>query len=138
MEQKTEMEIPALVTLRYFSQVCSRWRELAVGSPSLWAHVLNFNFLQQKVGGQHWGKEVILRSGTAHLHVRATNVGCGGGFLEQVFSRVGSLFNQPNPVLKPSSSISPGRTASFGPEFVLFANNGPLLRTLSARGLAHD
>ncbi|KDR81107.1 hypothetical protein GALMADRAFT_136160 [Galerina marginata CBS 339.88] len=69
MEHDTEGRIPALFTLRYTSQVCSRWRELTIGSPSLWARILNVNLLSQT--GTDWKEEVIRRTGTALLHVKA-------------------------------------------------------------------
>ncbi|KDR81092.1 hypothetical protein GALMADRAFT_136148 [Galerina marginata CBS 339.88] len=68
MEQNTEDETPALLTLWYTSQVCWRWREIAITSPKMWARILNLNLLSQT--GTNWKEVVIRRTGTALLYVR--------------------------------------------------------------------
>ncbi|KDR86150.1 hypothetical protein GALMADRAFT_132735 [Galerina marginata CBS 339.88] len=67
--QETEKGPHALQTLRRTSQVCSTWRELALGSSSLWASIFDLNSLAQNRG--EWRAEVFRRTGTAPLQIRA-------------------------------------------------------------------
>ncbi|KDR73290.1 hypothetical protein GALMADRAFT_158383 [Galerina marginata CBS 339.88] len=66
MECIAEHKVPAVHTLRHTSQVCSAWRDLTLSSPSLWARVINFDFLR----GEGWRKEVLNRTGRSPLSVR--------------------------------------------------------------------
>ncbi|KDR81100.1 hypothetical protein GALMADRAFT_136154 [Galerina marginata CBS 339.88] len=72
MKQSPEGQTPALLTLRQTSQVCSHWRELSISSSSLWARVLNLNFLSQT--RPDWREEVTRRAGTAALYIQASNL----------------------------------------------------------------
>lgn len=61
----------ALWDTRHASQVCHRWREIALGSPSLWSSLMDFDrFLWQKTDS--WAKEVLRRAGSASLWVSTT------------------------------------------------------------------
>ncbi|KAF8896797.1 hypothetical protein CPB84DRAFT_1212697 [Gymnopilus junonius] len=70
MDPKSDNDIPALHTLRHTSQVCGLWRTLSLGSPSLWARVINLGYLEQS---QEWRDEVVGRTGQADLDIIATH-----------------------------------------------------------------
>ncbi|KDR81091.1 hypothetical protein GALMADRAFT_241699 [Galerina marginata CBS 339.88] len=70
MDEISELLTPALLTLWYTSQVCSRWRQVAITSPEMWARVLNLNLFIQTT--TNWADEVIRRTGTALMHVSAS------------------------------------------------------------------
>ncbi|KAF8168767.1 hypothetical protein BJ912DRAFT_196338 [Pholiota molesta] len=57
----------ALHTVRRGSQVCRYWRHVILGSPSLWASVVNLTHLQQKT--EHWRDMVLRRAGGALLTI---------------------------------------------------------------------
>ncbi|KAF9557065.1 hypothetical protein CPC08DRAFT_776416 [Agrocybe pediades] len=59
----------SLITLRHVSQVCSKWREIVLSSPFIWANAIDFQYLRQK--GHMWREEVIRRTGKALLSVIA-------------------------------------------------------------------
>ncbi|KAF9558659.1 hypothetical protein CPC08DRAFT_709492 [Agrocybe pediades] len=64
---RSEPHSGGLVTARHCSQVCQEWRDIYLGSPSIWAKLIDLNNLCQK--GDNWRKEVISRSGQALLWV---------------------------------------------------------------------
>ncbi|KDR72284.1 hypothetical protein GALMADRAFT_143137 [Galerina marginata CBS 339.88] len=68
MELETEERVPALLTLRHTSQVCTDWRTLATGSPTLWARLLDLRLLLKASGA--WRDDVLRRTGTALLRVK--------------------------------------------------------------------
>jgi len=39
-----------LTTARHTSQVCASWRQLIIGSTSLWGSIFDLEFLNQKLG----------------------------------------------------------------------------------------
>ncbi|KDR84541.1 hypothetical protein GALMADRAFT_151399 [Galerina marginata CBS 339.88] len=148
-----EDTVPALRTLRYISQVCSNWRQLAVGSPSLWSRILDVNLLSQ---GADWRNEVIRRTGTALLDVKAQNydpslplaLNSLEWLLNAHWSRIRSLvlaldhlhfspdeepwfrlFERPAPSMEIFIFLGEFVTP---PTFVLFSNTAPSLRRLSA------
>jgi len=54
--------------IRLSSQVCRHWRNLILGSPSLWGRLLNLNDL---IGGSNeWRNEVLSQTKEAMLHVQ--------------------------------------------------------------------
>ncbi|KDR84535.1 hypothetical protein GALMADRAFT_133808 [Galerina marginata CBS 339.88] len=69
MEHESEDTLPAITTLLRSSQVCSTWRNFINACPSLWARVVNFDWLQN----EDWRNEVIRRTGRSDLFIR------GGG-----------------------------------------------------------
>ncbi|KIM42073.1 hypothetical protein M413DRAFT_410679 [Hebeloma cylindrosporum] len=58
---------PISITRRS-SQVCKGWRQLILGSPSLWGKLLDLNDLN--TGSDRWRKEVLSRVKQAMLHVK--------------------------------------------------------------------
>ncbi|KDR84543.1 hypothetical protein GALMADRAFT_133817 [Galerina marginata CBS 339.88] len=156
--EQPEDTVPALLTLRYTSQVCSSWRELAIGSPSLWSRIIDVNLLSQT--GAKWRNEVIRRTGTALLDVKASN--CISSWplafdslewlLKAHWSRIRSLvlglddldfytdeerwirlFERPAPSLEIFKFLGRDRPEFVtAPSFVLFSNTAPALRTLYA------
>ncbi|KDR84555.1 hypothetical protein GALMADRAFT_237461 [Galerina marginata CBS 339.88] len=152
--EQPEDTVPALLTLRYISQICSSWRELAIESPSLWSRVLDVNLLSQE--GADWRNEVIRRTGTALLDVKAQNydpslplaLNSLEWLLNAHWSRIRSLvlaldnlnfspdeepwfrlFGRPAPSLEIFIFLGEFFTP---PTFVLFSNTAPALRSLSA------
>ncbi|KIM49817.1 hypothetical protein M413DRAFT_21951, partial [Hebeloma cylindrosporum] len=57
-----------LTTARHTSQVCASWRQLIVGSPSLWGNMIDLESLQQK--SDTWRNEVLLRTGNSKLSIK--------------------------------------------------------------------
>ncbi|KDR84539.1 hypothetical protein GALMADRAFT_151397 [Galerina marginata CBS 339.88] len=162
--KQPEDMVPALLTLRYASQVCSNWRELAIGSPSLWSRVLDVNLLSQE--GADWRNEVIRRTGTALLHVRASN-GISSWplafyslewLLKAQWSRIRSLvlaledlnyytnkkiwirlFERPAPSLEIFKFLGRDKPGFVDARnFVLFSNTASSLRTLSVAHMKLD
>jgi hypothetical protein len=58
---------PISITRRS-SQVCKEWRQLILGSSSLWGKLLDLNDLNP--GSNRWRIEVLRRTKNAMLHVR--------------------------------------------------------------------
>jgi len=56
-----------LTNTRYTSQVCASWRELIIGSPSLWGNMIDLQALDQ--GSDTWRNEVLLRTGNSRLSI---------------------------------------------------------------------
>ncbi|KDR77826.1 hypothetical protein GALMADRAFT_414243 [Galerina marginata CBS 339.88] len=67
MEDEAEEEdaIAAIDTLRYSSQVCSRWRQVILSFSSLWGQVINLSHLEH----HDWRDEVLRRTGRSLLSV---------------------------------------------------------------------
>ena len=147
----------ALTTTRYTSQVCVSWRQLIIGSSSLWGNVIDLQFLNQK--SDTWRNEVLLRTGNSELSIigsilRVDDRGSAGFFqllLKNHWTRIVSVnvtihsfdtrkwpddawsaLERPAPNLR-SFSITfddePHRFSS--PGFSLFANHAPLLTRFS-------
>ncbi|KDR65850.1 hypothetical protein GALMADRAFT_148340 [Galerina marginata CBS 339.88] len=57
--------IHPLITARWTSQVCSKWRSIAVESQTLWSSILELGLLAQRAN--NWRNEVIRRTGRAGL-----------------------------------------------------------------------
>ncbi|KDR70662.1 hypothetical protein GALMADRAFT_880574 [Galerina marginata CBS 339.88] len=157
---------PAIVTLRHTSQVCAHWRELVIGSPSLWARVLDIDLLCQKK--EEWRKEVMRRTGTAPLHFRVcddrsswfqTPETAAAWLLGEHWTRIRSLdldfswyftrnkdvwlelFQRPAPSLEVFKFAWPCTEPPgylYGPDFVLFSQQAPSLRTLGATNMRLD
>ncbi|KDR73291.1 hypothetical protein GALMADRAFT_728899 [Galerina marginata CBS 339.88] len=165
MECATEDRFPAVHTLRHTSQVCSAWRDLILSSPSLWARVIDFNFLHDG----RWRKEVLNRTGGYSLSVR------GGTadqevvipFLAENWLRIRCLtlsfvssssenFKKDtglwNLLARPANVLESFqlslRTTELDywaaqpifspPDFTLFDNQAPLLKSFSAWGINSD
>ncbi|KDR86167.1 hypothetical protein GALMADRAFT_132751 [Galerina marginata CBS 339.88] len=64
-EAKEQEEIAAIDTLRYSSQVCSRWRQIILSFSSLWGQVINLSRLEH----DDWRDEVLCRTGRSLLSV---------------------------------------------------------------------
>ncbi|KAF8965057.1 hypothetical protein BDZ97DRAFT_811493 [Flammula alnicola] len=62
----------ALTTTRRTSQVCRYWREVILGSPSLWGRAIDLDHLKQKK--PRWRNEVLRRTGDASLFVKGSSV----------------------------------------------------------------
>ncbi len=62
----------ALNTTRITSQVCRTWRDFMLNESSLWAHLIDFDHLET-LQSTEWGLELIRRSGSMPLWIRATN-----------------------------------------------------------------
>ncbi|KDR71210.1 hypothetical protein GALMADRAFT_143922 [Galerina marginata CBS 339.88] len=166
MELKTEDEIPSLFSLLHTSQVCSIWRNFTLASPWLWARVLNISILRQT--RHEWRTEIIRRTGSALLHIKSVNrLGEGRDkvsedFLESILNknwtrirslhlhlnirtvddRWGSIFLRSAPSLEafrfswPETLGEEQNLAS--PDFILFSNTAPLLRTLSVANVTQN
>ncbi|KDR67434.1 hypothetical protein GALMADRAFT_258381 [Galerina marginata CBS 339.88] len=161
----TEKFIPALLTLRYTSQVCRDWRSFVVESSSFWARVVNFNVLSQK--REEWRKEVIRRTGTAPLHIMShgNHTALWGiddffrDFLEENWNRLYSLdvffghecraivpgkwasllHRTPAPSLRSFKFKWQARPEEFyNPDFSLFKNTATSLRELSVVNMNLD
>jgi len=57
-----------LTTARHTSQVCASWRQLIIGSPSLWGNMIDLESLQQR--SDTWRNEVLLRTGNSELSIK--------------------------------------------------------------------
>ena len=64
-QREVEDKTPALRTLVYTSLVCSKWRNLTLSLPSLWADVINLDILSN----EEWRKEFVKRAGDIPLSV---------------------------------------------------------------------
>ncbi|KDR81097.1 hypothetical protein GALMADRAFT_136151 [Galerina marginata CBS 339.88] len=70
----------AMNVTRRTSQVCNRWRELAINSPSLWGRCVDLRRLNQVE--PHWRNEVLRRTGESLLHIKGRIVSLDlGSFL---------------------------------------------------------
>ncbi|KDR74589.1 hypothetical protein GALMADRAFT_141601 [Galerina marginata CBS 339.88] len=155
MKLKEEEKYPALCTLRNASQVCSSWRKLVLGSPSLWARSLNINSLLR--GTDMWTEAVIHRTGTAYLEIHVTRPDGdldNPGFLQPAMdmlehivqahwerirtldidmaefsSSMPSLFKRPAPCLQAFKICCDRWPSSFSPDFDIFPNAAPVLQT---------
>lgn len=67
---KSTRAIGALNVIRYISQACRSWRKILLDSPSIWASIINVNYLLQKE--DCWREEVLKRTGRAPMSVRGT------------------------------------------------------------------
>ncbi|KAF8963715.1 hypothetical protein BDZ97DRAFT_2075633 [Flammula alnicola] len=57
-------------SLRQSSQVCSLWRKIILGSPSLWGKVIALNELNQET--DYWRTEVLNRAKKSFLHIQGS------------------------------------------------------------------
>ncbi|KJA13783.1 hypothetical protein HYPSUDRAFT_209263 [Hypholoma sublateritium FD-334 SS-4] len=62
----------ALTTTRYASQVCHAWRTTIVNTPLIWARLIDLDSLHG-LKSNEWGQEIIRRSGTELLWIKAAN-----------------------------------------------------------------
>ena len=62
--------IPLIITRRS-SQVCQAWRDIILGSPSIWASCIDLDVLNQK--DDCWRNIVLQRTGQAMLFVTGPN-----------------------------------------------------------------
>lgn len=62
----------ALDTTRITSQVCHSWRSLMLATTSLWAKLIDMDRISDP-WSEEWRHELIRRSGTASLSIRATS-----------------------------------------------------------------
>lgn len=58
----------ALDVLRYSSQVCRQWREIILGSPSLWGMAIELDLLIDGEG-EYWVNEVMRRAAQSTLYI---------------------------------------------------------------------
>lgn len=56
---------------RNTSQVCREWRALLLVTPGLWARILNFNEILASRATPEWIAELLRRTGSAPLHIKA-------------------------------------------------------------------
>ncbi|KAF9558653.1 hypothetical protein CPC08DRAFT_763832 [Agrocybe pediades] len=56
-----------IITVRHCSQVSQQWRRILLSSPSIWARMIDLDFLGQRSGD--WRAEVVSRAGQAPLWV---------------------------------------------------------------------
>ncbi|KDR81318.1 hypothetical protein GALMADRAFT_136327 [Galerina marginata CBS 339.88] len=64
-ESEDKDAVAAIDTLRYSSQVCSKWRQIILSFSSLWGQVINFSRLED----DDWREEVLRRTGRSLLSV---------------------------------------------------------------------
>jgi len=74
-----------LTTARHTSQVCAFWRELIIGSPSLWGNMIDLNSLRQR--SDTWRNEVLLRTGNSELSISG-NISDGAQGVTEFFALV--------------------------------------------------
>ena len=74
-----------LTTARHTSQVCASWRQLIIGSPSLWGNMIDLNSLRQR--SDTWRNEVLLRTGTCELSISG-NISDGTQGVTEFFALV--------------------------------------------------
>ncbi|KJA24818.1 hypothetical protein HYPSUDRAFT_38489 [Hypholoma sublateritium FD-334 SS-4] len=70
----------ALLTTCVTSQVCQSWRDLMLATPSLWARLIDMYYISKSLGNE-WRDELIRRSGTAPLYIRAQEIDRSGNVL---------------------------------------------------------
>ncbi|KJA17807.1 hypothetical protein HYPSUDRAFT_205907 [Hypholoma sublateritium FD-334 SS-4] len=63
----------ALITTRTASQVCQNWRSLMLATPLLWGRLLDFDILARSTGEGYWGDELVRRTGSSVLWIKARN-----------------------------------------------------------------
>ncbi|KJA26695.1 hypothetical protein HYPSUDRAFT_36423 [Hypholoma sublateritium FD-334 SS-4] len=56
---------------RNTSHVCREWRALLLATPGLWARILNFNEILVSRATPEWIAELLRRTGSAPLHIKA-------------------------------------------------------------------
>ncbi len=141
-----------LRTARITSQVCRHWRNMMLGTPSLWAKLVDMDEISLIWNG-NWRKELIRRSGDAPLWIRSENTSPNNGprgaygknmqkFFEEVitknwhrieklvlshksaFKLTRSMICSPAPLLKHIEAAVPPFPDLSEP---LFANQAPML-----------
>ncbi|KDR81185.1 hypothetical protein GALMADRAFT_153475 [Galerina marginata CBS 339.88] len=147
----------ALTITRRTSQVCQSWRDLILGSSSIWGRVIHLDFLNQETSD--WREELLRRTGEAPLCVKGEVMGYVVedfflSLLETEWSRIRRLdvrihneweFEDETwePLLRPTSSLecfnlnysySNSRILS-GSKVKLFSNNAPSLREFYSSGI---
>jgi hypothetical protein len=65
----SDPQFSPLAITRQLSQVCKFWRRIVLESPSIWGKCLDLDLLHQQ--DDRWRREVLRRTGTALLIVRA-------------------------------------------------------------------
>jgi hypothetical protein len=142
-----------LTTARHTSQVCASWRQLIIGSTSLWGNMIDLESLQQR--SDTWRNEVLLRTGDSELSIKGNIMPKTQGakeflvlILNNHWTRISRIhlgiynsgrrdwpenawgaLGRPAPCLR-SCSIHFEHNlphAYSSPEFLLFANRAPLL-----------
>ncbi|KJA17803.1 hypothetical protein HYPSUDRAFT_45984 [Hypholoma sublateritium FD-334 SS-4] len=61
----------ALITTLAASQVCQHWRSFMLATPSLWGKLLDFDVLDRSTGEGYWGEELVRRTGSSVLWIKA-------------------------------------------------------------------
>ncbi|KDR71302.1 hypothetical protein GALMADRAFT_143996 [Galerina marginata CBS 339.88] len=162
----TSGELHPLDLTRHTSQVCRQWRQLILGSPSIWGRLINLNQLSNKTN--NWRNEVLYRTGQSLLVVSGYILSGQNDIqlffhhlLSNHWSRIRELdvslstdpldsslldifWNHPAPNLErfslkyhPSVGYTPPQVAEHLP-LSLFAGKAPLLRSFHSRLLEFD
>ncbi|KDR72277.1 hypothetical protein GALMADRAFT_158994 [Galerina marginata CBS 339.88] len=156
-------EPPAHIILKRTSQVCITWRDIVVGSSTLWGRVIYISSFLLWKNGDHWAKEVLRRTGHAALDVKwmegrtseqlKEELNLLNSVLTQHWTRIRSLdivtlfrpgdliplawdvFRQPAPLLEDVHFhfIKGAHEMFYDPKFSLFKDSAPLLHTFRAR-----
>ncbi|KDR69287.1 hypothetical protein GALMADRAFT_256116 [Galerina marginata CBS 339.88] len=71
--QGNQPKNPALETARFTSQVCTQWRAVILGSPTIWGNSIDLQLLRRK--SDHWRKEVLKRTGSGPLWISGDVLG---------------------------------------------------------------
>ncbi len=71
-----------LRTARKTSQVCQKWRNLMLDTPSLWAKLINMHELYY-LAGNEWWDEVIRRTGEAPLWIQVYSEGSPSKYIKR-------------------------------------------------------
>ncbi|PPQ98175.1 hypothetical protein CVT26_003221 [Gymnopilus dilepis] len=69
-DYSTRFSLRALTVTRRSSQVCHLWREIIVGTSSIWARLIDWPLLQ-KLKTDDWKKEIFRRSGEYPLSIKS-------------------------------------------------------------------
>ncbi|KDR77975.1 hypothetical protein GALMADRAFT_244940 [Galerina marginata CBS 339.88] len=69
----SQSTIPAIVTTRNTSQVCTSWRNILLESSSLWGRLIDLDMLDQPTN--HWRNEILRRAGSAYLWITGNILG---------------------------------------------------------------
>jgi hypothetical protein len=91
----------ALNVTRRTSQVSRRWRNIALGTPSIWANVIDLDIFRMDTA-RDWREEVLRRSGNSLLSVKGYLIPSGGNwnfvegwiifsFLDKYWDRIQNL-----------------------------------------------
>ncbi|KDR68568.1 hypothetical protein GALMADRAFT_146222 [Galerina marginata CBS 339.88] len=157
-DEPVETQGRPLTVIRRSSQVCRKWRDIILGSPSLWGKLLDMSLLSELARG-HWMNEVVRRSGRSPLYITTDSVGISkrlaplvtllddhwervqvlnvilkvGGSTDIIGTEISQILRRPAPCLrsfKVDFISDTGGSPAFSPEPPLFGNAAPALVAL--------